>query len=176
MGVEYSLAIELDLLNNSYEILECSRYTNQELARGGTIGELAVSGTCTVPDRQQAGQFARMLSRENLLRSFRTGTDTLSLRHKQTGRDGKVHWVETKVICTECSETAIRALLLGRCIDEEIEKQKLLEKTEEASRMAKQAEENYRILHKLIGSGMWRTELDENGRITRVERSRILNS
>ena len=172
MGVEYSLAVELDLLNNSYEILECSRYTNQELARGGTIGELAVSGTCTVPDRQQAGQFARMLSRENLLRSFRTGTDTLSLRHKQNGRDGKVHWVETKVICTECSETAIRALLLGRCIDEEIEKQKLLEKTEEASRMAKQAEENYRILHKLIGSGMWRTELDENGRITRVERSR----
>ena len=60
MGVEYSLAIELDLLNNSYEMLECSRYTNQELAQGGTIGELAVSGTCTVPDRQQAGQFARM--------------------------------------------------------------------------------------------------------------------
>ena len=115
---------------------------------------------------RRAGQFARMLSRENLLRSFRTGTDTLSLRHKQNGRDGKVHWVETKVVCTECSETAIRALLLGRCIDEEIEKQKLLEKTKEASRMAKQAEENYRILHKLIGSGMWRTELDENGRIT----------
>ena len=133
MGIVYPLAISIDYLKNEYHMIEYEQFLNKSAAWDGTVDELIEVGASTIPNKAFAQKFKNLFSRENALASFRTGKKELSLKHPQVGDDGDVHWMDTKVICLECTDTRAVAISVSKCID--IEK-----KAEDAYRKLKDRE------------------------------------
>ena len=127
MGVVYPLAISMDYLANEYRMLEYEHFINKTANWSGTVDELIAVGASTIPDPDLAAQFSSLFNRENALAAFRSGATELTLQHPQLDDDGKMHWMETKVICLECTEKSAKAISVSKCIDEE----KLLERAHE---------------------------------------------
>jgi signal transduction histidine kinase/DNA-binding response OmpR family regulator len=119
MGIIYPLAISLDYLKNEYHMLEYERFLNKTAKWSGTVDELIEVGASTIPDKEYAEKFRNLFGREKAVAAFRAGKTELTLKHPQWGDDGKVHWMETKVICLECSETRAESISVSKCIDEE---------------------------------------------------------
>ncbi len=119
MGMMYPLAISLDYLNNSYHMLEYEGFLNKTADWSGTVDELIAAGASTIPDEAAAARFIELFGREGACRAFRAGETELTLVHPQNGDDGLAHWMETKVICMECSADAIEAISVSKCIDEQ---------------------------------------------------------
>ena len=119
MGVVYPLAISLDYLKNEYHMLEYENFLNKTAKWSGTIDELIEAGASTIPDEKYAERFKNLFGREPSLEAFKQGEKELTLKHPQIGDDGKIHWMETKVICLECTDEKAEAISIAKCIDEE---------------------------------------------------------
>ncbi|WP_322154553.1 ATP-binding protein [Paratractidigestivibacter sp.] len=119
MGIVYPLAISLDYVANEYHMIEYANFINKTAKWTGTIDELIAAGASTIPDEAIARQFAELFGREPALAAFRAGKTELTLRHPQWGEDGKIHWMETKVICLECTDRKAEGISIARCIDKE---------------------------------------------------------
>ena len=122
MGMAYPLAISIDYKNDRYHMIEYDNFINKTTPRSGDIEELVNVGASTIPDPKAAQQFVKLFNKESAMAAFAQGKREISLRHPQNGDDGKVHYMDTKIICTEYSEDRIEGLSLSRCIDEEREK------------------------------------------------------
>ena len=122
MGIVYPLVISMDYSNDHYSMLEYDNFLNKTAAYSGTIDELIRVGASTVPDPGIAEEFWALFNRDAVIAAFRSGKKELALRHPQNGDDGKVHYMDTHVICTECSDDKITAVSMSKCIDEEAER------------------------------------------------------
>ena len=122
MGIVYPLIISMDYTNNYYATLEYDNFLNKTAVHSGTIDELIRVGASTIPDPKAAEEFLSLFNREAVINAFRQGKKELVLRHPQNGDDGKVHYMDTHVICTECSDDKITAISMAKCIDEEAER------------------------------------------------------
>lgn len=126
----YSMIISANLTKNTYYMMEYENYTTKKAAEEGNFDELIEVGTQTIPDPEQAEKFRRLLNRESLLQAYYSGKTTVSLRHKQTGDDGIVHWVDVKVVFVKPREDGdIREITLVSSADEN---QGMLENLREA--------------------------------------------
>ena len=139
MGVEYPLAVEMDYLNNQYQMIEYENSINKAADEKGNMDEFIRVGVSTIPDPKQAEEFQTLFARESVIAAFCGGKTELELKHKQYGDDGLIHWMDTKVICVECSEKAIRGIALSKCIDAEIKNEQLRIDAEKAN----QAKSNF---------------------------------
>ncbi len=131
MGIVYPLAISIDYLNNEYHMLEYEQFLNKTAKWSGTVDELIEVGASTIPEEEYAEKFKALFGRKKALEAFRGGEKELTLKHPQWGDDGKVHWMETKVICLACTETKAEAISVSRCIDEEKQIEDAKEKLQE---------------------------------------------
>ena len=122
MGVVYPLVISIDYTNDHYSMLEYDNFLNKTAAYSGTVDELVNVGASTIPDPEAARAFLSLFNKEAVVASFRQGKMDLTLRHPQNGDDGKIHYMETHIICTECSDDKISAISMSKCIDEEAER------------------------------------------------------
>lgn len=134
MGVEYPLAIDMDYMNNHYQMIEYDGAMNKRADYSGTMDELIQIAQTTIPDEKQARAFASLFSREKVIQAFNKGKKEISLRHKQMGDDGKTHWMETKAICIECNENTIRGISMSKCIDDEVKNEQLRIEAQKANR------------------------------------------
>ena len=139
MGVEYPLAVEMDYLNNRYQMIEYENSINKTADEKGNLEAFIRIGVSTVPDPKQAEEFRTLFDRNSVITAFRAGKTELELKHKQYGDDGLIHWVDTKVICVECTKKAIRGIALSKCIDAEIKNEQLRIDAEKAN----QAKSNF---------------------------------
>ncbi len=121
MGMIYPLAISIDYLNDSYRMIEYEKFYNHTADDSGRVDELIRAGASTIPDEDSARTFWEMFHREAVMTAFREGRRELSLRHLQYADDGDVHYMETRVICTECSDDRMEAIAIARCVDDETE-------------------------------------------------------
>ncbi len=128
MGTVYPLAINIDYKNDHYHMIEYDKFLNKTAAESGTIDELIRVGASTIPDPKQAADFWALFNREATIAAFKQGRKELTLRHTQYGDDGKIHYMDTRVLCTECSEDKIEAISLSRCIDDEAERDFAIER------------------------------------------------
>ena len=126
MDIVYPLVISMDYKNNSYAMVEYDNFLNKTAAYSGTIDELIRVGASTIPDPKSAEAFVKLFNREAVITAFRQGKKELALRHPQNGDDGKIHYMDTHVICTECSEDKITAISMAKCIDEEAERDRAM--------------------------------------------------
>ncbi len=131
MGVVYPLVISIDYLNNSYVMLEYDNFLNKSASSSGTVDDLVRVGASTIPDKEKADEFMSLFSRENALSAFLSGKRELVLLHPQNGDDGRVHYMDTRVICTECSGKAVTAISMSKCIDEEEERDRAVREASE---------------------------------------------
>ena len=131
IGIVYPLIISMDYMANSYEMVEYDNFLNRTAANSGTIDDLINVGTSTIPDPKIAKEFASLFNREAAIKAFRQGKKELTLRHPQNGDDGKIHYMDTHVICTECSNDKVTAISMAKCIDEEAERDNALLKANE---------------------------------------------
>ena len=122
MGIVYPLVISIDYTNDYYAMLEYDNFLNKTTAPSGTIDELVNVEASTIPDPKAAEAFLSLFNKEAVVDAFRQGKKELTLRHPQNGDDGKVHYIETHIICTECSDNKITAISMAKCIDEEAER------------------------------------------------------
>ena len=127
MGMVYPLAVNMDYKNDSYRMIEYDNFINKTAARSGDIDEFIRVGATTVPDPDVAKEFWRIFNRQAIIDAFAAGKKEVSLRHPQNGDDGRVHYMDTKVICTEYSDERIEGIALSRCVDGERERELALE-------------------------------------------------
>ena len=131
MGIIYPLVISIDYTNDHYTMLEYDNFLNKTSPPSGTIDELVNIGASTIPDPKAAEAFLSLFNKEAAVAAFRRGKKELTLRHPQNGDDGKIHYMETHIICTECSDDKITAISMSKCIDEEAERDHALQQATE---------------------------------------------
>ena len=127
MGMAYPLAVNMDYKNDSYRMIEYDNFINKTAAYSGNIDEFIRVGATTVPDPDIATKFWQLFNRQAIIDAFAAGKKEVALRHPQMGDDGKIHYMDTKVICTEYSNERIEGIALSKCIDEEHEREIALE-------------------------------------------------
>lgn len=125
----YPLIIFCNLSRNSYHMIEYDGFSTKKAFAEGSYDGLIEVGASTVPDEVQADQFRNLFGRQNIMEAFAAGKTEVSLRHQQTGDDGIVRWMETKVIARCCPCEEVLGTALSRCIDDEMSR---LEQFEEA--------------------------------------------
>ncbi len=133
MGVEYPLAVAMDYLGKRYRTIEGSNALSKISKETGSIDDFLEEAVGTIPDEEQAAQFAELFGRKQVLDAFRSGETEVAFTHTQRGDDGQVHWMETKVVCVECSEHQVRGVMLFKCIDEEVRNKQLRIEAERAN-------------------------------------------
>ena len=131
MGIVYPLIISIDYTGNCYSMVEYDNFHNKSSPYSGTVEELVSIGASTIPDAAAAEAFVSVFSRENAVKAFRSGKKELSLRHPQKSDDGTVHYMDTRIICTECSAEKIMGICVAKCIDEEEERDRAMQKARE---------------------------------------------
>ncbi len=134
MGVEYPLAVEIDYRNNRYQMIGYTAAADKPVEDAGNLDALICERAGSIPDEKQAGAFASLFEKDRVISAFRNGKTEISLRHKQNGDDGAVHWMETKVICTECTEDAVHGIMLAKSIDDEVRNEHLRLEAQKANR------------------------------------------
>ena len=131
MGIVYPLVISIDYTNDRYEMLEYDNFLNKTTPPSGSIDELVNIGASTIPDPRSAEAFLSLFNKEAVVAAFRRGKKELTLRHPQNGDDGNLHYMETHIICTECSDERITAISMAKCIDEEAERDRAAQQAAE---------------------------------------------
>ncbi len=132
MGVDYPLAIDIDYLHDRYQVVESDEAVRFP-AETGTVAAMLEAGVSTIADAPQAQTARAIFNREAVIKAFRSGRTEVSLRHRRWEADGSVRWMETKVVCLECSDTAVRGLALSKCIDDEVRQEALRVEAERAN-------------------------------------------
>jgi signal transduction histidine kinase/DNA-binding response OmpR family regulator len=116
----FPLIIYIDYLNNSYHMLEYEQFHNKTAKWKGTVDELVAAGVSTIPDPKYAEEFQNTFGRQSAMEAFQAGKLELSLIHPQYGDDGQIHWMETRIICFECSDDAVKSISVARYIDSQM--------------------------------------------------------
>ncbi len=158
LGIAYPLVINLDYLNDWYEMVDYDHFVNRTAPAQGHIDDLIRIGASTVPDAELSREFWALFNREAAISAFRRGHPDLVLRHPQTGDDGQVHYLETHLICTDLSDSEIRAISMSRVIDDDMERDRALM---EAARHA-EIIETLATLYTTIISTDLRTHISRN--------------
>jgi signal transduction histidine kinase/CheY-like chemotaxis protein len=131
LGIVYPLVISIDYTSDSYSMVEYDNFHNKSSPYSGTVEELVSVGASTIPDSSVAEAFTALFSRTNAVREFRSGKKELSLRHPQNSDDGKVHYMDTHIICTECTPGKVTAICVAKCIDDEAERDRAMQQAQE---------------------------------------------
>ncbi len=138
MGVEYPLAVEADYLNNRYQMIGYTSTSGKTAEDSGKLDEFVRVSAEAVPDEQQARALTDLFDQKKMTAAFRKGQTEISLRYRQREGDGELHWIETKAICTECTEESVRGIILAKSIDDEVRNEQLRIEAQKANRTKSQ--------------------------------------
>lgn len=133
MGVEYPFAIDVDFSSNHYHLMEKAPDMEIQVQSEGALDELLETQAKLVPDEEQAGEFRSIFSRTAIMDSFREGRTEIAHRYQTRNTDGSIHWILTKVICTECKDEDIHGICLSKFIDQEMQNEQLRIEAEKAN-------------------------------------------
>lgn len=116
----YPMIMEENLTCNKVRII-----CNQGIVRCGfvvsvSVDEMIEGLRCTMPYEEEYRSFCSTFGRQALLRAYEEGKHELIGRLRQTGDDGKIHWMEIRNILLENVSGDIYSISMVRCVDEEI--------------------------------------------------------
>lgn len=114
---KYPLVIFANLTRNSFYMMAYDNFTSTGCPSTGVFDELIVHGAASMhPDDRQA--FADTFNRENLLKAYNEGKDTVALTTRQLGDDGIYRKVETVDYFVK-SESSNDVLTISLCENRE---------------------------------------------------------
>ena len=142
-GTVYPLVAEVNLTQNTYQIISYSGFVNKTAAIDGSLDEFIAAGISTLPDKEEAEAFQKLFCRQNQIDAFRRGEKELRLRHRQISDDGLVHWMDTRVIFVAGEDGDMHEISMSRCIDEEIRISETLAEARDAAEAANRAKSTF---------------------------------
>ncbi len=136
----YDMIIAVNLTQNTYYMIDYERFQTHCAENGGVFDDLITYGTASVPVSHRK-EFYDTFCRTNLLKAFYSGKKSVCLEHPQYGDDGKLHWVETKVLfMVDARNGDVLQITLAQYIDKEYEKREKTRKIlSDALSLAEQA-------------------------------------
>lgn len=95
---------------------------------------------------QVGGDYERLydtMSRSAQLRAYNEGKRELTIRVRQTGDDGKIHWMEVRNILMKNSRGDVFAISMTRCVDNEIKQTLDLERAKNQAESSNRAKSTF---------------------------------
>lgn len=92
-----------------------------------------------ITNKEDYDRLVSEMSREAQIAAYREGKRELLVRIRQTGDDGKTHWMETRNILMENAVGDICCISMTRCVDEEIKQTIELENAKNEAESANRA-------------------------------------
>lgn len=115
----YAACISANLTQNSYNIIKCILFENNENNLSGVYDNFVKRIVSNIPDRRQKRQFEETFSCQSLIDSFNNNQSNVSMRHREIHSGDISKWFETTAQITE-SNGEIYATLLFRDINTEM--------------------------------------------------------
>lgn len=121
---------------------------NRNIVKNGRIAEWTIDGMLedihdTVPFDEDYEILLKTLKREAQMEAYARGERDLSMRMRQLGDDGKIHWMETRNILMKNGAGELCCVSLTRCIDEEISRTAELERAKDEAESANRAKSTF---------------------------------
>lgn len=108
-----------------------------------SIADMLLGLRRTVPGKEDYEALQKAMSRTALLDAYAMGAREKSLRLRQSGDDGALHWMEMRTILMENGIGEVCAIALVRCIDEDIRMTEDLRQAKEAAESASRAKSTF---------------------------------
>ena len=108
-----------------------------------TVDEMLSGLQVTMPDEGEYRNFCETMSRDAMLEAYSQGCQGKTLKLRQYGDDGDVHWMEARNILMENSAGEVCAILMVRCIDEDIRLTEDLRRAKDAAESASRAKSTF---------------------------------
>lgn len=118
----FPLILFCNITKNTYYAMQDERYPTAREEKKGVYDDLVLAGVNSIPNEIHKTQFLRLFSRENVISARESGRQQLCLRHQQTGSDGIVRWVETRMLFKTDAEGDLLAVAFAKVVDGEMER------------------------------------------------------
>ncbi len=117
----YDMIISVNLTRNTYYMIDYDRFQTHCADNEGVFDDLIEYGAASVPVSHRK-EFHDTFCRENQLKLYKEGKKSIELEHPQYTDDGKLHWVDTKVLFMEDARTGeLLQITMSQYIDREYE-------------------------------------------------------
>lgn len=114
----YPTAIMFNLTKNTYRYFPAAEFVTRPVPRTGRYTDL-VRMTAQDVHSEQREAFADFFSRQALMERFAQGETTVSMEHRQMGKDNLYHWLISYVYRVDAPYTTeVQAICLARNNDE----------------------------------------------------------
>ena len=140
----YPVIIEENLTRN----LAFTVYNQGLIHKGWTerryaVDEMILGLRPTVPDDRDYETLKSIMEADMLLKDYAQGNREKQIRIRQLGDDGVLHWMEIRNILMENGMGEICAIVMVRCVDEEIRMTEDLRSAKEAAESASKAKSTF---------------------------------
>lgn len=139
----YPFIIEENLTHNQAYTISNNNIVRNGRVENGTLDEMMAHLKETIPDESEYDRLYRLMGREAQMEAFHRGERRLSMRVRQMGDDGIVHWMETQTILMTNLAGDICSISMTRCVDEEIKMTLELQAAKEAAESANRAKSTF---------------------------------
>ena len=109
----FPLSIYINLTKNQYHMLDYDNFYARKAEYSGSYDELIAAGVSTIDDESDREHFQRYFNRQNLLESFKKGKNVVGLIHTQTGDDGIVRMMYTRVLMSQDESGDVLAICVA---------------------------------------------------------------
>ena len=139
----YPYIMEENLSANSAHTVYNHGIVNDGLMESLTADELFESLKKTVVYPEDYKKLYNSMNSAAQLEAYRRGEKTLSMRIRQRGDDGQIHWMETRNILMEGANGDVYCISMTRCIDDEIRLTEELRRAKEDAENANKAKSDF---------------------------------
>ena len=108
-----------------------------------TVDEMLSGLQATMPDEGEYKHFCEEMSRDAMLEAHSQGCQGKTLKLRQYGDDGAIHWMEVRNILMKNSVGEVCAILMVRCIDDDIRLTEDLRRAKDAAESASRAKSTF---------------------------------
>ncbi len=139
----YPYILEENLTKNETHTVYNNGIVRSGLIEHRTMDEMIDSLRETIPD---AGDYAALydkMNRQAQLDAYAAGERLISLRVRQRGDDGLIHWMETRNILMENVAGDVCSISMTRCVDDEMARTEELRRARDAAESASRAKSTF---------------------------------
>lgn len=139
----YPFILEENLSANHVKTIYNDGLVRKGMIENGTVDEMMEHLKETIELKVDYDRLQESMSKEAQIQAFLDGKRELSIRVRQRGDDGKIHWMEVKNILMKNDGGDICAISMVRCVDDEIKKTLDMERAKNAAECANRAKSTF---------------------------------
>ncbi len=140
----YPVIIEENLTRNrAFTVYNQGMVHKGWVERRYTVDDMILGLRRTVPDDRDYETLKSVMASDALLKEYAQGSREKRIRIRQLGDDGSLHWMEVRNILMENGAGEVCAIVMVRCVDEDIRMTEDLRRAKEAAESASKAKSTF---------------------------------